>query len=277
MPEAPRAAILGLGIMGGSLGLALRSRGLAHVVGWNRSSGPITEALRLGAVDEAASTPAAAAEHADLVILCSPPGVIARMLDEIAPAVAEGAMVTDVGGVKQSIVAAGERALGGRFLGGHPMAGSERSGIANSHADLFVGATWALTPTARTLPEALARGRALADACGAKVLLIPPEEHDASVSIASQLPHVLAYGLRAAWGGTAPALAAASFRDATRVSASPPDLWAELITLNAPVAAQTIRVFRDWLGGVEAAIAAGDRDRLADLLAEGQTTPGSVG
>ena len=183
-----------MGLLGGSLGMALKRRGLARrVVGVARRPEALERARELGAIDEGGLDIAAAVAGADLTFLCVPVLAITRLLPLLAPHVRAGGLVTDVGSTKAGIVGAGESVLPGRFLGGHPMAGSEQAGIEDADPLLFEGATWALTPGDASAPvEPLAE---LIAELGALPLVLPPEVHDQAVAATSHLPHVAAAAL----------------------------------------------------------------------------------
>jgi prephenate dehydrogenase len=265
-----RVAIVGVGLIGGSLGMALRARGIARrVVGVGRDGERLASARRLGAIDEAALDLAAGVEGADLVVLATPVGQILDSLPRLAPCLAAGALVTDVGSTKGQIARAGDAHLPpGAFVAGHPMAGSERSGVEAATPELFAGAVWALTPTAATALEAVDRVAALVATLGARVVVLDPEAHDRAVAVTSHLPHVLAYALSALAAAEAErsghlyALAAGSFASATRVAASPPELWRDVALTNREALAGALRAYRADLDRVLGALEAGDADLL---------------
>ena len=191
--DAPRrVALLGAGLIGGSVGLALRRAG-AFVSGYDRDPARVEHARELGVFDEAATSVAQAVKGADLVVVAVPVGQVADVVVEALDAGAT--LVTDVGSVKSPVVVAVERArpdLAPRFVGGHPMAGSEQEGLDGASADLFVGATWVLTPTGRTDPQAFATVRAWVVELGAEALAVTPELHDALVAVVSHVPQLAA-------------------------------------------------------------------------------------
>lgn len=274
MPDSrlDTVAILGLGLMGGSLGLALRKRGAAReVVGWGRRPETREEALARGAMDRAADSPEEAVRGADLVVLCVPVATIVPLLEKIAPDCKAKAALTDVGSAKARIVAEAERIVGGRFVGGHPMCGSEESGLVAARADLYQGATWVLTPTPQTDPAALERVAAMAQASGAVLRECDPDTHDRWVASLSHLPHVLAYGLAQTAGDQVEpegaALAAGSFRDGTRVAKSDPAFWTEILLDNRAAVLESLDVFLEWADRTRAALDAGDAEKLSELLA----------
>lgn len=273
----PRVAIVGVGLIGGSLGMALKNRRLAQtVVGVGREIGRLETARDLGAIDDLTTDLATGVHQADLVVLATPVPQILADLPRLTSLLSPGAIITDVGSTKGQIARAGDDALpAGTFVAGHPMAGSERSGVEAAHAELFIEATWALTPTAQTDTNALARVRALAQAVGARTLVLDPEAHDKAVAVTSHLPHVLAYALSALAGEAANStphlydLAAGSFASATRVAGSSPDLWQGIAFSNRDALAAVLRAFRTDLDATLAALESGDASALQKQFARG--------
>ncbi|HYC21775.1 MAG TPA: prephenate dehydrogenase/arogenate dehydrogenase family protein, partial [Candidatus Bathyarchaeia archaeon] len=279
-PAIERLGIVGVGLIGGSLGLAARAAGLAReVVGLGRSQANLDVALERGIVDRAASDPAVLA-GCDFVLLATPVGALAASARAIAAHLAQGAIVTDAGSVKARVVADCTAALGGRarFVGGHPIAGTEESGAGAADRDLFRGARCVLTPVAGTDPAALAAVRRLWEGVGMQVSCMPPEEHDRALALLSHVPHLLAFALALAAepGGAAaggePAtdvleLAGPSFRDATRVAASSPEMWRDILTANAEAVGLALSRLRQGLESLETAIRQGDSATLTALLA----------
>ncbi len=240
-PPFACAAIIGVGMMGGSLALALKARGLARrVVGADRNDLSLQTALNRQAIDAAFSEPEKAAGGADFVALAAPVGAIPGLLEAIAPYVRPDALITDLGSVKARIVETGGRLLGPRFVGGHPMAGSERSGVEAAQADLFAGAAWAVVrsqPFALASDPPAARLAALIAALQARPVLLEARAHDRLVALVSHLPHVLsfAYAQTVEDSGEAEAaraLAGGSYRDLMRVSASDTALWQDIFANN---------------------------------------------
>jgi prephenate dehydrogenase len=275
--RAPRIDILviqGVGLIGGSLGMAARRRGLAReVIGIGRDRSRLDAALRLGAIDrycvgEVAALAEACAE-ADLVVLCTPVSKIIADLPVALSASGPKATITDVGSVKQAIV----DAAGGdpRFVGSHPMAGSELAGIYAAKEDLFHDATWALTPTETTNPDSVACVRNLARGVGARARVLTADRHDECVGITSHLPHVIAYALaalaerRRGDNADIPFLTAGSYAGATRVAASHPDLWTDISRANRAQLASALRDFRAALDRAQDAIDAEDWQALKSL------------
>lgn len=279
-----KVAIVGVGLIGGSLGMALRNRRLAaRVVGVGRDAARLEKARALGAIDDAATDWAEGIAGADLVVLATPIQQILSDLERLRSHLGPGALVTDVGSTKAEIVRAGDAASGpGGFVGGHPMAGSERSGVEAATAELFIEAVWALTPSAQTEPAALARIRTMAQAVGARVITLDPEAHDQAVAVTSHLPHVLAYALAGLASETARRsphlydLAAGSFAGATRVAGSHPDLWRDIAVTNRDALGAALRAFRGELDAVLDALEAGDGDALHAHFLRGYEAKGNA-
>ena len=276
-PFAPfrRVAILGLGLMGGSLGLALQADGLADaVVGYDAAPAHADEALARGLVGAIAATPVATVAGADLVVFAVPVLAIQPLMRSVAPALAPDAILTDVGSVKAPVVAWAEATLPrpGRFVGGHPMAGRERSGPGAAVATLFRGARWPLTPIPATEPAALARIRALVVALGAEPQTLAPDEHDRLVAGASHLPLLAATALMQTlatspdWPGVAQ-LAAGGFRDTTRVAAGDPTMARDIcLTNRAPILAR-LDAYLETLHQLRAAVEREDGPALEAIFA----------
>jgi prephenate dehydrogenase len=235
-PLFRRLAICGLGLLGGSLGLAARARGVAGcVVGATRRADALDEALARGAVDEVAADAAAAARGADLVVLATPVGAMPELLRRIAPQLAQGALVTDVGSVKGWLADTlpGLLPRGVHYVGAHPMAGSHERGIRHARADLFEGAPCVVQADAA--PAARERVAEFWRALGCRVVWRDAATHDAQVAWMSHVPHALAFAFAAALEG-APAGAwevrGPGFRDFTRLAHSAPELWADIFAAN---------------------------------------------
>ena len=265
-PLFRRMAVVGVGLIGGSLAAACRKRGLVEtLVGFDADGGALQEALALGLVDEAARDAAAAAAGADVIVLAAPVGALEALAATIAPALAPAALVTDVGSVKGDLVSRLEARLpAGRYVPAHPIAGRERSGPAAASATLFEDARCVLTPTPRTDRQALARIRRLWEGVGAVVELMDPEEHDDIFAAVSHLPHAVAYALMNAMldlqadGRDVLPYSAGGLRDFTRGAASDPTMWRDIFLANRPALLDALRRFRAALARLEAALAAGD-------------------
>jgi prephenate dehydrogenase len=267
-----RVAVVGTGLIGASIGLALRNAAV-EVRGFDHDADRLTRAKELGAIDEAVATLADAVAGADVVIVAVP-------VDGVAPVVIEAldagvAAVTDVASVKAPVVDEVERArpeLAARFVGGHPMAGSEQDGPDGAEPDLFVGATWVLTPTQRTDSAAFNRVRALVALLGAEIVAVAPDHHDALVAVVSHVPQLAATTLMdvAATTGeqhrTLLRLAAGGFRDMTRIAAGHPGIWPDICVANRDAIVAALDDYVGALGRVRGLVATSDRGGLLDVL-----------
>ena len=254
-----RAAVVGTGLIGGSLGLALRERGW-HVTGRDRDDERAARAVELGALDAVGDDP-----DAELTFVATPVGAVAG---EAAAALKAGGVVTDVGSVKASIV----EAVGDpRFVGGHPMAGSEQEGVEGADPQLFSGAVWVLTPTPGTDPAAHVLVRSVVSSLGAEVVELTPDRHDALVAVVSHVPHLAAAALmglaaeRAEEHEALLRLAAGGFRDMTRIAAGHPGIWPDICVENRSAISDVLGRLEQALASVRALVEGEDR---AGLLAE---------
>jgi len=265
-----RLCIVGVGLIGGSIGMAVRQRGLAkHVVGVGRHAERLQVALQAGALDEATTSLQEGVTDADMVVVCTPVGLIMPTIRLFHPWLRSECVVTDVGSVKNAIVQQATDLLCERFVGGHPMAGSEQTGVHNARADLFEGTTWALTPTERSSQDAVQRVSALAQGVGAQVILADPDEHDRAVALTSHLPHALALALvHVAENTPYPQLIGGSFRDGTRVAASSPELWRDIFLHNREHVLWAIDEFIGKLQEVRSAIADEDAETIQSLFTD---------
>ena len=273
-PLFARLAVVGVGLIGGSLAAAARAAGLVgEVIGLGRSEANLRLAHERGLVDRVAHDPAAVAE-VDAIVLAAPVGACAALAERLRAHARPGTLLTDVGSVKQALVAALEACWLplGPVVGGHPIAGSEASGAGAARADLFRGRRCILTPTAATDAAALARVRALWEGVGMRVEEMPAAAHDEILARVSHLPHLVAYALAAAAGKARVgerdvlAYAGSGFRDTTRVAGSPPEIWRDIALANAPALGAALREFRAALNHLEALVAAGDAVGLEAAL-----------
>jgi prephenate dehydrogenase len=263
--------IVGVGLIGGSYGLALRERGMAsRVIGCARTQATLDAALQRGAADEVTADVAEACRQADLVILCQPPEAVVGMMPLVDGAVGADAVVTDAASVKVPVVTAAEANLSrpGRFVGGHPMAGSERTGVEHAKADLFECANYVLTPTSSTSDDALSVVRDLAEGLGARVRVMPPEEHDRAVAAASHAPHAVAAALTRAvlTNSAAVEVHGAGLRDTTRVAASDAAMWRQILLANAVAVLDALEQVQGELDALRNALAARDEARVEEWL-----------
>jgi prephenate dehydrogenase len=257
--------IFGTGLIGGSVGMALRQRGW-RVSGMDTADGVAARAVELGALDHHQVDP-----HADLVVVATPVHVAASVIDQFLSRDDRraDAVITDVGGVKGPLVAAVDHPF---FVGGHPMAGSEQVGVEGASGELFVGATWVLTPTALTDPLAYTRLRGILADLGADVVALAPAQHDSLVAVVSHVPHLVAatlMDLAAGLGEEHAALlqlAAGGFRDMTRVAAGQPGIWPDICEDNAEAIGETLDLLIDALGAMRKRVSDHDRISLLEVL-----------
>jgi prephenate dehydrogenase len=269
-PLFERVSVLGLGLLGGSVALAAKARGVAGVVaGATRSSEALAAALHSGALDQAGSY-TEAARDADLVVLATPVFAMADVVRQIAPVLRSGAIVTDVGSVKAVLCETlpGLLPRGVAYVGAHPMAGSHLRGLGHARADLFQDAVCIVThaPDGAALERTSDFWRAL----GARVVHRDPAEHDAEVAWMSHVPHVLAFAFANALASAPPgahAVAGAGFRDFTRIAQSDPELWGDILTANRKALAAPLARAADALQDFARALEANDVDGVERRIA----------
>jgi prephenate dehydrogenase len=256
-----RAQVIGLGLIGGSVGMALRQIGW-HVTGADHDEPLLDRAVDLGAIDRGGLDPAA-----EITFVATPPGTLASAVRHSLAATT--GIVTDVGSVKAPVVAAIDDP---RFVGGHPMAGSELVGLDGADASMFRGAVWVLTPTTATSGTALARVGAIVRSMGAETVAVPPDAHDRLVAVISHVPHLTAATLmnlasdRSLEHAALLKLAAGGFRDMTRVASGHPAIWPDICDANRDAIVATLDDLIDGLDAMRSAVADRDRDRLAATL-----------
>ncbi len=256
-----RIAVLGVGLIGGSVALAARERLGASVAGYDVAADALAAALERGAVDEACDSVAAAVNDADAVFVAAPVGRLPQVVGEALAAAGPGCVVTDVGSTKRAVVAAhGDP----RFVGGHPLAGAESAGVEHARADLFESATWYLTPAAHTSGMLYERLHRLLHGLGARPIAIDAETHDRILATVSHLPHVLANVLVSQAAGSLadgdvrlPATGP-SFRDATRVAGASSAIWTDIYLSNRDALTAEIDRTIQRLGAVRDSLARGD-------------------
>lgn len=274
-----KVTLVGLGLLGGSLGLALRSRNLARrVEAYVRRPAAIKEAHQSGAVDAATCDLHAAVSGAELVVLCTPIAQMAALARELMPSLAPGALLTDVGSVKDPVVRELEpmaARAGVRFVGSHPMAGKEKTGVAAAEAGLFKNAICVITPTERSSPEAVSSIETLWREVGGVPLRMEAGLHDQLVSRSSHLPHVVAaelanFVLNPAFGEKQALLCANGFKDTTRIASGSPEMWRDIALANRENLSASIGVFISDLQAFRAALEQGDDQRIADFFENGR-------
>ncbi len=267
--------IVGVGLLGGSLGLAIKAvQPSVKIVGVGHRQSSLDEALRIGAVDEVTLDPPTGVATADLVVLCTPVGLFAPLLKQITPVLKRGAVVTDVGSTKGKVVGDAERILAGRnaFVGSHPIAGSERRGVAFSRTDLFEGKTCILTPTKRTSPTALGRVERFWRAIGMRTTKLSPGDHDRALARVSHLPHALAALLVNVQNPKELDLSGSGFADSTRIAGGDPVMWRDICLDNRRALRQAVNALREQMDSFCDLLDVADGDGLADLFARAQKT-----
>jgi prephenate dehydrogenase len=272
--------IVGVGLIGGSLGLAARRRGLAgRVIGAGRQAATLERARQLGAIDEGCLDFADAVRRSEVAVFCTPVHLIAEQVLAAAPGCEAGTLLTDAGSTKAAIVAAldGRLPPGVSFVGSHPLAGSEKSGPEHARPDLFEGRVTVVTPAPHTDAAAVERTVTFWQALGCRVLLMEPDEHDRALAVTSHLPHLLASAL----AGTLPpelrGLTASGFRDTTRIAAGDPSLWTGIFLQNRAAVLEALAALQGQLDQFRAALTAGDRAALDALLARSKRSRDALG
>lgn len=273
--------IIGVGLMGGSLALALRAAGkVGEIVGYGRGIANLQDAVERRVIDRVVTSLGTVVRAADVVVLATPVGAMGASLAEIAPFVTDRTVVTDVGSAKTQVVSAARVALGerfARFVPGHPLAGGEKSGAGAAQADLYRGQRVILTPEAETDVAATEQVAAMWAAVGAEVRRMPAGEHDAILAATSHLPHVLAFTLvdllaRAPEQRRVFDYSGNGLRDMTRIAASDPVMWRDICLANREALLAALADYREELEGLAAAIEGGDGVRLLDLFARAKRT-----
>ncbi|MBN3033046.1 MAG: prephenate dehydrogenase/arogenate dehydrogenase family protein [Candidatus Saganbacteria bacterium] len=280
-----RIAIIGLGLIGGSLGLGLKKANLPDlkIVGIPRREETIGQAVALGAIDEGTTDHVKGVADADLIFICTPINLILPVIGEIAPGLRRGAIVTDVGSSKYEIVAAAEKALpkGSYFVGGHPMAGKETTKLEAAEADLFRGKTWILTRTSRTSQRAADKIKEVIGGLGCSIMESDPKTHDLAVAAVSHMPLAVAAALVNAVAGEAEnelmaKTAASGFRDATRIASGDPVLGVDMFLTNKKAVLKMIGAFKRSLAGLEKLIKESSGEKLREELAKAKSFRDSI-
>lgn len=275
-PMFNRLALVGLGLIGSSIAWAAKRHGVVkEIVGTARSGETRARAVELGFIDQAFESAGEAVEGADLVMICVPVRASASVAEEIGPHLAKGAIVSDVGSVKRSVIADVEPHIpeGCSFVAGHPIAGTEHSGPDSGFAELFEGRWCILTPGEKGAPKAVDKLQAFWEALGSQVEIMTPEHHDLVLAITSHIPHLIAYNIV----GTVADLesdtrsevikySASGFRDFTRIAASDPTMWRDVFLANKDAVLEMLGRFSEDLSGLQRAIRRGEGDKLFELF-----------
>ncbi len=280
MKHYDTVAIVGVGLIGGSIGLALRERGLAdHVVGVGRRQASLRIARRVGAVTSTTVDLAKGVAQANLVIVCTPVGRIAEDVRRAAEHAPQGTLITDGGSTKERIVAELDVGLARqcRFLGSHPLAGSEKAGPAHARADLFEGRVAILTPTRNTRAEDFDALEALWSGLGSVVIQMSPEEHDKALALTSHLPHAVAAALASIIPETLFRLCGTGLLDTTRIAAGEVELWRQIFVENRRNVVAALDQFEKHLASIRAGLESEDPAALEQVLALGKKNRDALG
>ena len=271
-----KITIVGVGLLGGSIGLAARQRRLAsEVAGFVRRAASLKDCEKAGAVDYATTDLCAAVSNADLVILCTPIAQMRSLVQQFLPALKRGAIVTDVGSVKADVVRELESIIaksGAHFVGSHPMAGGEKMGVLAARADLFECAINIIAPTKKSNPNAVRKLERFWKSLGARTLRLDATQHDLLVSRTSHLPHVTAAALanlvlNPASPKAQTSLCATGFRDTTRIASGSPEMWRDIALANRKNLARSVDAFVAELEKFQSALKAGDSKAVENFFA----------
>jgi prephenate dehydrogenase len=270
-----KIVIFGVGLIGGSVALALKKTGNAPtIVGVGRSVESLNQALELGVIDALETNVQAACSDADLILIAAPVAQTSAILQSIKPHLNKDTVITDAGSTKSDVLSAAQAILGeqfSQFIGGHPIAGAEKSGVSAAKSDLFVGKNVVLTPTSATNIHAARRATQLWQACGAKVSEMSAENHDAIFAAVSHLPHLLAFALVDDIASRPNAeqlfsFAASGFRDFTRIAGSHPEMWRDISLANKTALLSEISAFESELTQLKQLLANEDATGIQALF-----------
>jgi prephenate dehydrogenase len=272
--------IVGVGLIGGSIGLAAKQRGAAaRVIGVGRDVTRLELARTLGAIDEVEPELAKGVALADLVVFCTPVNCIADEILQAARHCKADAILTDAGSTKAEIVQFVETnpAVSKRFVGGHPLAGSEKKGVEHARCDLFVDRWTVLTPTDTTPAHVCESVRAFWQSLGARVRMMRPDDHDQALALTSHLPHLVAAALAGLLPDGLTDLTATGFRDTTRIARGDPDLWTPILQQNSVAILAALDRLEERLRSFRAAVAMKDAERIDSLLTQGKKVRDALG
>jgi prephenate dehydrogenase len=270
-----KLVIFGVGLIGGSVALALKKAGFAtHIVGVGRTKKSLNEALDLGVIDSAETNIEVAVQEADLILIAAPVAQTTTILQSIKPHLNKQTVITDAGSTKVDVMACASAVLGGQFnqfVGGHPIAGAERSGVSAAMPDLYAGKNVVLTPTAETNMDAVASVTKLWQACGANVSEMTAETHDGIFAAVSHLPHLLAFALVDDIASRPNAaqlfsFAASGFRDFTRIAGSHPEMWRDISLANKAALLSELTAYQLELSQLKQLLEHEDGDGLQALF-----------
>ncbi len=269
--EYRHVTVIGVGLIGGSIGLALKERcAPVRIAGVGRRRESLDAALAAGAIDTAHLDASQCAAESDVVVLATPVGAFAHHLRTLAPVLRPGVLVTDAGSTKSDVVRIAEEVLGsgGPFVGSHPMAGSERKGVEFSRADLYEGAVCIVTPTPRTPADLVERAERFWRTLGMRVIRMGPGEHDIALARVSHLPHLLSAVLMGLPDGADLAVSGPGFRDMTRLAGGDPEMWRDIVLTNRGAIVAALDAFTGRLGELRSLVERGDASEIEAFLAE---------
>jgi prephenate dehydrogenase len=269
-----KVTIVGLGLIGGSLGMAIKKKKLARVIGLTRDKSKAALAVKLNAVDYASTNIRGLIQDADIIFICYPMHLIIPEIKKIMQFIKPGTIITDVGSSKEQIVKEAEKIIPKRifFVGGHPMAGKEKAGLEEAENNLFEGENYILTKTSRTNQKALSTLKSLISGLGAKVRVLAPDVHDSIVAGISHMPVAVAAALVDSVGGSGKLcddmmqFAASGFRDTTRIASGDPDLGTGMFVTNKKAVLASINAFKKSLSEIEKLIRQGNAAVIREKL-----------
>jgi prephenate dehydrogenase len=276
MAEFETVAIVGVGLIGGSIGLAVRERKLARqVIGIGRNEGNLATARRCGAIDAGTTSLGHGVEEANLVVVCTPVDTIADFVSQAAASSANRSLITDAGSTKREIVRSVEALLvdcrdGPRFVGSHPLAGDHRTGVDFARSDLFEGRKVIVTPTEKSHRAAVVEIGGFWQSLGAEVVVMDPVEHDQVLAATSHLPHLIASALALATPKDLLPLAASGWRDTTRIAGGDPEMWRAIFATNRQEVLDALKRFERWTEELREILALGQDERLLRILERAQ-------
>lgn len=281
MSSYQRVAIVGVGLIGGSIGLGLKQRGLADsVVGIGRRKESLDKALAVGAIDSASTDLASGVESADVVVIASPVSTIADFAQQAVAATSDSTVVTDAGSTKAEIsteLAASLGAGASRFVGSHPLAGDHRTGPEHAKADLFARRTVVITPLESSSTEAIAKVETFWQNLGAQVATMDPHEHDQALATTSHLPHIMASALANSTPEEWLALTAGGWHDTTRVAAADPELWTQIFAQNKAAVLAAARQVTTELEKLTSSLEDENWDQLQEMLTNAKRIRDALG